>query len=118
MQSYVEPLGFRTTYGYDANSLVNSILEASGGRTTINWSDWTSTVVTAANGGITTYIHNNARNITGVINPLGQRVTLGWYLDQAKSLVDGLGNATTLSFEFGNNRVRRISGLQLPTAER
>jgi YD repeat-containing protein len=119
LDAYIDPLGYRTTFGYDANGLPNSMIRPSGDRTTITWSDWSTGKIQEASGAVTTLTFNVARNITAVQNPLGQRATLSWELDQLTSYVDPLGNQTTFSYEWDSGkRAKRISSVQNPLGAR
>lgn len=114
LQAYVDPLGYRTTYGYDATGLVDKVLLPTGHRTTITWNGAVSAVVQDANSKLTTLLYNPAHNIKGIINPLGQRLTMVWALDQLVSLQYEAGTLSSMTYTITADRVRRLHVAEYP----
>jgi len=112
IQAFIDARSQRTSYGYDSNGKLQSIQEPSGGRTTFAYQTGGATRVTDAYGGVTTLLFNLDRNISGVVNPLGQRATYLWSNHRLQSYQDGRGNRSTLTYVTLSNRTTVLGSVE------
>jgi YD repeat-containing protein len=114
LTSVIDPELRRTTISYDATLGWAMRFEIPGGGiTTINYLDWGTTTVVNPRGNTTTVLYNFARNITGVIDPLGNARAWNWSNDLPTSYTDANGNTTALNWvELSNSTLQLESVVQ------
>ena len=98
LMASVAPDGSRTSYSYDGNDWLSGIHYPNGGRYTYNYLSWGETRVTDPEGRITTLMYNLRRNVTGVIDPLGNRTTFLWNNDRKVGEISPTGVRTTFIY--------------------
>jgi YD repeat-containing protein len=98
LTSLIDPTEARTSYAFDSMQFVKRVQFSDGGIYTYTWEDWGTTLVTDPAGRITTVLLDVARNVSGIIDPQGQRTTYSSPGSQLGGFVDGRGNRTTFTY--------------------
>jgi YD repeat-containing protein len=108
--AWQDPSGNRTTLVHDTvnANLVSALISPSGQRTTYSSSNF----VQDALGNRTTLGYDGSAQLKYILEPTGSRTTLTWLSGLIQSLVNGLGQRTTLTRSTLANRASGISSVQ------
>ena len=73
-----------------------------------------TTTVTDPAGGVTTVLYDSSRNISGVVNPLGQQSKYRYSRELLQSAENAEGGRTTYSYKTLSQNVRRLEVEEKP----
>jgi RHS repeat-associated protein len=114
----VNPLGFRTSFGYDAASQQVSVTDALGNiSTTVFDGDGRRTASVNANGFATTQVYDAIGELLAVVDARGNRNSMSYdAAGRQTGSVDPLGNRITLQYDTASRKTLRIDGRGLRTS--